>query len=197
VRRLQWRFVENQIQGKSFPVVVDVGTGAAPYKKLIPHERYIGIDREDRNGVSDVLVADINERFPLSDDIADLVLCTEVLEHTKDPKHVLRELYRILKPGGTIILTTPMTWPLHEIPNDYYRFTRFGLAHMFDEAGFLVIALEDSNGYLYTLLQLLAVRLRSPFYYPLVAIVNVIGYIVFLLERDRTFPMVEHVCATK
>jgi SAM-dependent methyltransferase len=69
-------------------------------------------------------------RLPFRDDIFELAVCTEVLEHTHSPELVLRELQRVLKPGGKLLLTTPFAFPIHYAPTDYYRFTRFGLAHL-------------------------------------------------------------------
>jgi SAM-dependent methyltransferase len=69
-------------------------------------------------------------RLPFRDDIFEIAVCTEVLEHTHSPELVLRELQRVLKPGGKLLLTTPFAFPIHYAPTDYYRFTRFGLAHL-------------------------------------------------------------------
>ena len=58
----------------------------------------------------------------------DAVLFTQVLEHVPEPARVLAELHRILRPGGTLYLTAPLVWELHELPHDYYRYTSEGLA---------------------------------------------------------------------
>ena len=197
VRRQQTRFVIEQTRGKIFPVVVDIGSGTAPYKKIVAHERYIGIDIEDRGGVTDVLIEDVNKGLSLSDNTADMVLCTEVLEHVKKPDAVITELFRILKKGGTLILTTPMVWPVHEAPNDFYRFTNFGLEYLLREAGFRNIFVEASNGYFYSMLQLALIPLRKRRWLPVVFFVNIVGYIVGRIERNRNLALVYHVKAIK
>lgn len=197
VRRLQRRFVLTQSHNRKFSVVVDIGAGTAPYKKLISHERYIGVDIEDRGGVIDVLIEDINKGLSLPDSIADLVLCTEVLEHVRKPGDVVNELFRILKKDGILILTTPMVWPVHEAPNDFYRFTNFGLEYLMREAGFRDVKVEASNGYFYTLLQLVVIPLRSPVWLPIVFFLNTLGYIVWQFEKNRNLSLVYHVRAIK
>jgi SAM-dependent methyltransferase len=69
-------------------------------------------------------------RLPFVDDAFEVVVCAEVLEHTHTPELALRELRRVLKPGGKLLLTSPFAFPIHYAPTDYYRFTRFGLMHL-------------------------------------------------------------------
>ena len=197
VRRLQRRFIAAQIKGKKFSTVVDIGAGQAPYRRMITCDKYIGVDIEDRGGLPDILVEDINNGLSLADRSADLVLCTEVIEHVRDPKAVMRELHRILTTGGMLLLTTPMTWPLHEAPNDFYRFTNFGLLYLSKEAGFQDVHIEGSNGHLYSLLSLSILRMRSYLFFPVVVLVNLLCYAVFRFEKDRTLPLVEHMVAHK
>lgn len=66
----------------------------------------------------------------------DLVLMVEVLEHVHNPSLAINEIYRVLKPGGQLLLTTPFLFPIHDAPNDFFRFTKFGLKkilNMFDQ----------------------------------------------------------------
>jgi SAM-dependent methyltransferase len=75
------------------------------------------------------MLADVY-RLPFRAAAFDVVLCTEVLEHLHTPALALREMYRVLKPGGELLLTTPFAYPIHYAPTDYYRYTRFGLMHL-------------------------------------------------------------------
>lgn len=197
VRRLQSQFILRETRGKKFSVVVDIGVGKAPYKKKIDHDRYIGVDIEDRGGVPDVLIEDINNGLSIAENTADLVLCTEVLEHTREPQKVINELYRITKPGGVVLLTTPMVWPVHEAPNDYYRFTNFGLEHLFGSAGFTSLNSHGSNGYVYTMLALLQISMKHWIFTPIVFVLNVVGYVVAKIEKESIFPLGIHIIAQK
>jgi SAM-dependent methyltransferase len=64
--------------------------------------------------------------LPLADGSVDLVLSLELVEHVPEPAAVLAEIARVLKPGGTVILSVPSTVPRHD-DNDYWRFTAQGL----------------------------------------------------------------------
>lgn len=67
------------------------------------------------------------------------VLCSEVLEHVRRPARGLTELRRVTKPGGWIVVTTLFAFPEHGFPDDYFRFTRNGLAQVLSEAGWTQI----------------------------------------------------------
>ena len=51
----------------------------------------------------------------------------QVLEHLKEPSIGINEMARVLKPGGQLILTTVQCWEIHQHPNDFFRYTRYGL----------------------------------------------------------------------
>lgn len=59
----------------------------------------------------------------------------QVLEHLKEPGLGVAEMARVLKPGGRLILTTVQDWEIHQHPNDFFRFTRYGLQYLFGRAG--------------------------------------------------------------
>jgi hypothetical protein len=68
--------------------------------------------------------------LPFPDASFDGVVLTEVLEHCKDPMTATREVLRVLKPGGLLLVTSPFFWPWHGTPDykDYWRFTHEGWA---------------------------------------------------------------------
>jgi SAM-dependent methyltransferase len=63
---------------------------------------------------------------------------------------VLAELYRVLKPGGRIMLSAPLFFEEHQKPHDYFRYTQFGMRRLFEEAGFRIIELGWLEGYFAT-----------------------------------------------
>jgi SAM-dependent methyltransferase len=83
------------------------------------------------------------------------VLLTQVLEHVPEPAGVLSELHRILVEGGTLYLTVPLVWELHELPHDYYRYTSEGLRHLLESAGFTSVEVQPRNDCFTTLAQLM------------------------------------------
>jgi len=103
--------------------ILDVGCGSKPYKSVTKNEwTWIGLDIED-NPLADIKVATTDKTWDIPSESFDLVLCTEVLEHSKYPESILNEIQRVLKPDGTLILTTPFIYPIHGAPNDFRRFT--------------------------------------------------------------------------
>lgn len=125
-------------------VVLDVGCGNAPYRTLFAHARYFGIEipsgSERGSGKHGADLFYDGRSLPLRDACVDHVLCSQVLEHVFEPTAFLAELYRVLRPGGRLLVTVPFVWDEHEQPYDYARYSSFGLAHLAKQAGFDVIA---------------------------------------------------------
>ena len=67
----------------------------------------------------------------VADGTFDVVICTEVLEHTRQPFHATTEIHRILKPGGCVVATTPFNFRIHGPLPDCWRFTVHGLRELF------------------------------------------------------------------
>lgn len=125
VRHLK-RFLECALRERVWPgsQVGDVGCGEQPLRDLVRElgGNYTGIDiHQNAAGTVDVL-ADITS-IPLPEKSFDLLVCSEVLEHVPDTRAAFRELARLCKTGGVIILTTPFAFPLHEEPQDFVRLT--------------------------------------------------------------------------
>lgn len=134
--------------GEARGVLVDFGCGNRPYEELFRSHvsRYVGVDvTQNASGTVDHVVPP-GERIPLPAASADTVLSTQVLEHVAEPALYLREAARVLRPGGILLLTCPGAFMLHEEPHDYYRYTRFGLAHLLGAAGFEILRMEEGGG---------------------------------------------------
>lgn len=107
-------------------VAVDVGAGTLRKSDLVGSARYLATDV--RHLASLDLVADAT-RLPLRDESVDIVLGLEVLEHVPDPRAIIREAARVLRPGGVLALSTPALFPRHS-EHDYVRFTPQGLREL-------------------------------------------------------------------
>jgi SAM-dependent methyltransferase len=119
---------------------LDVGCGAQPYRPLLPPGvLYQGIDRAEARDLFGYSFPDTlyyeGERWPVEDASADWILCTEVLEHVEQPRRFLAEARRCLRPGGRLLLTVPFCARMHYIPQDYCRYTPWGLKVLLEEAG--------------------------------------------------------------
>jgi len=130
--------------------VLDVGCGRMPYKRLILSSisrvtSCIGLDL----ATSDYGVADLfwdGQTIPLPNASVDTAMLTEVLEHCPDGEAVLREVHRVLRPGGFLFLTVPFIWPIHCVPYDEFRYTPFSLRRLLEKAGFPNPAIEATGG---------------------------------------------------
>ena len=88
---------------------------------------YVNLDLFTVPGVD--IVADV-EQLPFPDGIFQRVECDAVLEHVRHPEQAMREMRRVLAPGGYLHLVTPFCHPFHEYPKDYRRFTIDGLREL-------------------------------------------------------------------
>jgi SAM-dependent methyltransferase len=133
--------------------VFDAGSGDAPYAELFSHCEYVTSDWAGSphagSAAADV-IAPLDD-LPVADESFDAVLNTQVLEHLPDPAAALRELRRILVPGGRLWLTAPFVWYLHEEPHDYFRYTGHGLRSLLERAGFVDVRIEPRGGYFTTM----------------------------------------------
>jgi SAM-dependent methyltransferase len=144
--------------------VLDIACGFMPYKTLLlappsRAERYIGLDL--RGGVYGKPDLEWDGcTIPLGDASIDGALATEVFEHCPDPDAVMREAYRVLKPGALLFLSVPFLWPLHEVPHDEYRYTPFALERHLRDAGFQHITLQALGGWDACLAQMIGLWVR-------------------------------------
>jgi SAM-dependent methyltransferase len=83
--------------------------------------------------------------LPLGAGSIDAILCFEVLEHLRDPNAALAEFSRVLRPHGTLLLSVPFLYPIHDEPFDFQRLTEYGLRRDLAVAGFEVVTLRKTG----------------------------------------------------
>ena len=123
--------------------VLDVGGRIQPYRSLIgPKARiYIGLDLQFEGTVDVVASA---ECIPIRTDSLDVVLCNDVLQYVFDPPAAMREMHRVLKPGGQLILSTRGQYPEHH--DELWRFLPDGLRHLAKAFGRAEVESEGRSG---------------------------------------------------
>ena len=138
--------------------VLDVGCGVMPYKKFLLDagtiNNYTGMDleySEYHNKVKPDLFWD-GHTIPANDNTYDWVIATEFLEHYFDTQHILKEINRVLKPGGSLFFSVPFIYTLHEAPHDHHRFTPFNLSNHFKKTGYSNSEVKPRGGFNYSLL---------------------------------------------
>ncbi len=145
-------------------VLLDVGCGFSPYKSIILSppscvSKYVGLDLENNAYQPPDLTWD-GDIIPLEDNSIGCAMATEVLEHCLNPQQVLDEVFRVLKPGGLLFLTTPFVWPLHDTPSDYYRYTPYALDSLFGRSGFVDCEIRPLGGWNAVCAQMLGLWIR-------------------------------------
>jgi SAM-dependent methyltransferase len=142
---------------------LDIGAQNGPYATHFPRRIALDITR----GVGVRIIGDA-QALGIGDATFEVVLCTEVLEHLPEPQRAIDEIFRVLVPGGQLLLTTRFLFPIHDAPHDYFRFTKYGLRHLLRRFEILELQEEtDAVGTLAVLLQRLGMQAetlhRQPF----------------------------------
>jgi len=138
--------------------LLDVGCGSKPYQELFSFASdYVGLEYDtpvNRVAKRADYFYDGNT-FPFDAMSHDGVICNQVLEHVFNPDQFLREIARVLKPGGDLLLTVPFVWDEHEQPWDYARYSSFGLRSLLERNGFDVVEQRKTNADARVLFQLI------------------------------------------
>lgn len=132
--------------------VLDVAAGTGPYRSLFTHCEYRAHDFGKEPGTvgkytkldyeSDVVA------IPVPDESFDLIVCTEVLEHVPEPILAVKEMARILKQGGRLLITAPLGSFLHQEPYHFYGgYTPWWYRKILPEAGLQIESIEANRGF--------------------------------------------------
>ncbi len=184
---------------KSDGILLDLGCGPRPYYDLY-HEKFsktIGADMADlpfpKKGIDIYCTA---SNVPLPNESVDFILCTEVLQDIAEPNELMKEANRLLKKGGTMILTTPYLVPIADGKWDNYRFTRYGLEYHLNKGHFdiqIIHPVSDVVGAGITLLvkpilrfwnvisKILGLKFITKWYNPLLFITVALPQIIYVV----------------
>jgi SAM-dependent methyltransferase len=140
--------------------VLDAGAGQAQYAHYFAKQRYTGVDLAVGDATWDYgrlqAIADLTA-LPFAAASFDACLNIVTLEHVREPGRAVKEMGRVLKQGGSLLLAVPHEWEVHQAPHDYFRFTRHGIQHLLEQAGFQRIRIDPVGGFF----RLLSRRLAS------------------------------------
>jgi SAM-dependent methyltransferase len=141
----------SEVAANSKGRLLDFGCGRMPYRHLFSQvESYTGLDIEVSGHPNEKKFADVyydGKRIPFENSTFDIVFSSEVFEHIFNIDDVLKETYRVVKPGGSLIVTVPFAFPEHEEPYDFARYTSFGLQAVLERNGFRTTKLIKIGSY--------------------------------------------------
>ena len=130
--------------------LLDLGCGKAPlyliYKNHASNITCVDWDNSIHGHSHLDFTMDLNEKLKFDNDQFDTIILSDVLEHIREPKNLMSEIFRILKNEGHLLMNIPFLYWLHEEPYDYQRFTKYALINLSKSSGFEIIALNEIGG---------------------------------------------------
>lgn len=151
--------VGKQIRGRT----LDVGCGTRPYADLFNATEYVGLELDTPSSRARA-TADVyydGGRFPFDDGTFSSVVSNQVLEHVPHTGQFLDEVYRMLRVDGMLLLTAPFIWDEHEQPNDYLRYSSFGIKALLEQHNFEVISQHKSVNDIRAVFQMLILYIHK------------------------------------
>ena len=176
--------------------VLDVGGRIQPYRPLLEGRvrRYVAVDVRTTPLVN---VVGRGEQTPFAAAQFDLVICTQVLEYIPEPAAVIAEIYRVLKPGGCLLLSVPAVGP-RDADEDCWRFLPGSLRHLLATFNHSEVVPEGGSvvGFFRAMNVCLNIfvrypKLRSIFHWTLCPLVNLSGELLTRLagsDNDQFAP---------
>jgi SAM-dependent methyltransferase len=174
--------LSKKVDGK----LLDFGCGSKPYQKYFNHvSQYIGLDIEQSGHTHQNEQIDVfydGKVIPFSDSHFDAVFSSEVFEHVFNIDEVLQEVKRVLKPDGKLLLSCPFSWPEHEVPYDFARYSSYGIKSVIERNGFEIIEQKKTGHFLEVLFQYLI-------FYIFCFIPKKPAFIYFILHQILILPL--------
>lgn len=216
--RINLRFASDKLAAEGIGVsgrVLDIGAGDQPYRECFPNvSEYVATNTRGHYAeaqlaeierATDVWIEDATS-LPFENGSFDVALCFQVLSLIQDPDAFFREVARVLKPGGALLLTTDFLYPKWD-EHDVMRYTDSGLRHLAEDAGFKIEKLQSFGGF-FTMIHCCVSRYIRDYpqtvtaasgipeklrrivilglYMILTPFYSLAGWVVYMLERNRT-----------
>ena len=185
--------------------LLDVGAGELQYKKYFSNVDYksqdLGIGDSSWNYSQVDIISEIYD-IPVESKSFDYILCTQVLEHLKYPHQAFAEFSRIIKDGGLLFVTCPLSWKEHQIPHDFFRYTQYALRMLAEENSFSVVEINKVGGKFITITRLIVdlnilSRIKNKYLkrflvlvvYPVNFLIGIVGYCLDIFDKDKNLTL--------
>jgi SAM-dependent methyltransferase len=146
--------------------LLDCGCGQVPYYDVYKDKikENTCIDWESTHGANPYVdkVVDLSGTLPFDDDHFDSALMTDVIAHIYKPGDLFKEIGRVLKPGGCLVVGSPFFYWISEPPHEYFRFTEYSFRRFCEDAGMEIVHLEPYGGRIDVMLDLLNKKMSGP-----------------------------------
>lgn len=172
--------------------VLTIGSGGEINKRL----REIAAEKDfqvtsfdiDEERMPDI-VGDLHT-YDFDENEFDTIVLSEVLEHLHSPHLGIENIYKTLKPGGRLILTTPFIFPIHDRPYDFYRYTKYGLQHLLSK--FEDVKIEEKNSALESI-DVLWMRFNKLQAKRTFLLKHIIIFVIYYLKRPLTLFLMRYI----
>ncbi|MEJ5247393.1 MAG: class I SAM-dependent methyltransferase [Caldilinea sp.] len=157
-------FYQSNIPRYAHGKLLDAGCGKAPlfamYQPFITESICVDWPNSKHDAKFVDVQCDLAEGLPFKNQEFDTVILSDVLEHVFNPLSLWRELARVMKPGGVLLMNSPFYYWLHESPFDYYRYTEFALRRFAEETGLKILSFYAIGGTVEILIDIFAKHLQ-------------------------------------
>ena len=144
------RYYEDNLPRHARGRLLDLGCGKVPLYELYRGHvtENVCVDWENAFHQSTHLdyESDLSLRLPFKDEEFDTIVLSDVLEHMREPRHLCAEMERVLRAGGKILMNVPFFYRLHAMPDDYFRYTEYGLRWLIEASGLRLVFLDSIGG---------------------------------------------------
>lgn len=140
-------------------LVLDLGCGRLTNSNLLKNSKAVYMDGAYFEGVN--VVCDFAKKIPIKSSSVDAILLSNVLEHVPEPQLLMKEISRILKEDGELLLLVPYSIKLHQTPFDFFRYTKYALEYLSNNSGLKVKEIREVGGILNIMGVLLRIALQN------------------------------------